>query len=360
MALLVLAIFTVGSVSAADDIATDSDAQTDDTVVDDIVIDDDATVEEDVEIEDSVDESSKVVNTRSNAWISAGSNSSVINTAIENVYNSGGGIVYFEYGTYSDISITLKENVTLYGSGAKLTGDGNHTVILIEDYCKNFTITGFEIDVNSHTKHTSGINASFVTDGTISYNRIYNGINAININKFYDNMTIEENTIYNMTNDAISLANPIINSNITTLGRTYLKHNVISDCDYGIFIGGNFKGEIYNNDIRRCTSGIEFVGKPNGQMGNINATLLYNYIYDVYYGINITNITVHYLNIDTNWIFGHTEDNLVINYLNIDFEDDDSILSVLSNSLYGKIYRSFVDMCDPYNNIVDATIDEEN
>ena len=348
--MLVVAIVAVGSVSAAENVTTDIDVPTEEIEIDDSVV-------EEFEIEDitedaDVDDNSGNIRS-SDIHVNNGMTLDQIQGNISNA--ADGSTIYFDSGIYNNISLTLnKSNVIYSGYGATLNGNGADHVLILQDNLSNFTIQGFKINVNNNG--SSAIRGSFIYNGNILNNELSNGENGINIFKSYDNITVEDNTIRNMTQDGISFANPITFSNITDLGRTHIIHNGIYDSGYGIFIGGNFNGEIDNNDIQRCTSGIEFLGKPDGSIGNINATISRNYIYDVYYGINMTNMTIHYLNIDTNWIFGHTANNLVINYLNLDFAGD-YVLDVIDNSFYGSIYQSFVeDMCTDYDNVVNATI----
>lgn len=292
MALLVLAIFAVGSVSAADDIATDSDVPVDDIVVDEVSTDDA------VEQEDASSDANKIVNTRYNENVAVGSSSSAIDAKINTVYNNGGGNVYFTQGDYYNISINMKSNVNLIGNGARLIGTGSSHVINLPNNLNNFTISGFEIDVNNATGKSSAIYGSFITNGVIANNTMYNGANGVNINKYYDNMTVENNIIYDMNNDGISFANPSTNSDIATLGKTYITNNTIYSCQWGIFAGGNFKGEIANNRISNCTYGMEFAGKPKANNGVLNATLFNNTISCCDYGINMFHPNVLYLYLD--------------------------------------------------------------
>ena len=133
MAMLVLAIFAVGSVSAEDNVTADIDVPVDDIVVDEVSTDDA------VEQEDASSDANKIVNTRYNANVAAGSSSSVIDAAITTVNSNGGGNVYFAYGNYSDISIHMKSNVNLIGNGARLIGTGSSHVINLPNNLNNFT-----------------------------------------------------------------------------------------------------------------------------------------------------------------------------------------------------------------------------
>ncbi|MBQ2653941.1 MAG: hypothetical protein IJF83_10315 [Methanobrevibacter sp.] len=292
MAMLVLVIFAVGSVSAEDNVTTDIDVPTEDIAIDDVPVGD---VDEG---NDASSDANKIVNTRYNSYITTGSSSSVIDAAITTVNSNGGGNVYFTQGDYYNISINMKSNVNLIGNGARLIGTGSSHVINLPNNLNNFTISGFIIDVNNATGKSSAIYGSFITNGVIANNTMFNGANGVNINKYYDNMTVDNNIIYNMNNDGISFANPVSNSNIASLGKTNITNNNISSCTYGIFIGGNFKGNIANNTIHCCTYGMEFAGKPKPGAGNgtLIATLFNNTISCCDYGINMFHPGVQYLN----------------------------------------------------------------
>ena len=344
MALLVLAIFAVGSVSAADDIATDSDVPVDDLVVDEVSTDDA------VEQEDASSDANKIVNTRYNENVAAGSSSSAIDAKITAVYNNGGGNVYFENGTYSDISIHMKSNVNLIGNNSRLIGTGSSHVINLPNNLNNFTISGFIIDVNNYNPDDkiSAIHGSFITNGVISDNTIYNGTNGININKKYDNMTVENNIIYNMSRDGISFAQPNQNSNINTLGHTSISGNNVTNCTFAIFVGGNFNGTISNNTINMCSCGIQSLGKKDGQISNIIANITGNKMINVTTGIEFINMTVISLNIDSNNITTISNETFAITSSDYFAKASGGELSITDNDVYGIIKQSIIDMCDYY------------
>ena len=133
MAMLVLAIFAVGSVSAEDNVTTDIDVPTEDIAIDDVPVGD---VDEG---NDASSDANKIVNTRYNSYITAGSSSSVIDAAITTVNSNGGGNVYFTQGDYYNISINMKSNVNLIGNGARLIGTGSSHVINLPNNLNNFT-----------------------------------------------------------------------------------------------------------------------------------------------------------------------------------------------------------------------------
>lgn len=295
MAMLVLAIFAVGSVSAADNVTADIDVPTEDIAIDDVP------VEDVVESEDlSVDESNKVFNTRLDRTILINSTEDDIQGKIDEVHYAGGGNIYFETWNYTDINLTLYDNIKLFGNGSKLTGDGVNYVFTV-DNCKNIEISGFIIDVGYNgVNHTAAIRGSHVLNVNIHDNTMCNGYDGINLNKNCSNIQITDNNIYNMVNDGVSIANPVTFTTISSVGYSSISRNNISNCGYGIFIGGNFNGEIKDNKISNCDNGIEFAGKPKPAAGNgtLSATLYNNTISSCDYGINMFHPNVQYLYLD--------------------------------------------------------------
>lgn len=345
LAMLVLAIFAVGSVSAADNVTADIDVPTEDIAVDDVSVD------ETVENDDTTG------GTRDTYDVDNTYTSTQINSAITNAATTTHQ-VSFAPGTYNNVALTLASNVNLIGNGAKLVGTGSSHVITLPNNLNNFTISGFEIDVNNNNADDkiSAIYGSFITNGNINGNTMYNGTNGININKKYDNMTVEDNIIYDMNNDGISFAHPNQNSNINTLGYTRISGNNITNCTFGIFIGGNFKGEISNNNISVCTHGIQSLGKKDGQISNIIADISGNNIVNVTTGIEFINMTAISLYIFTNVIT--TNDNstdYTIAYDNFNNSTESSIW-VLSNTLDGLIKQSFINKTFIFLNYEDGTI----
>ncbi len=344
LAMLVLAIFAVGSVSAADNVTDDIVVPTEDIAVDDVSV-------EDV---DENDDANDIGGTRDAYDVDNTYTSTQINSVISSAATTTHQ-VSFAPGTYSNVALTLASNVNLIGNGAKLVGTGSSHVITLPNNLNNFTISGFEIDINNATGKSSAIYGSFITNGVIANNIMYNGANGVNINKYYDNMTVENNIIYDMNNDGISFANPISNSNIGTLGHTYISGNNIQYCAYGIFVGGNFKGNITSNYIGSCDYGVQILGKPNGQMGNINATIYDNTIEDVDLGIDIVNMTIYYLKIDKNDIYTMDDDNDFTILYNGNNSTILGYFGITRNIFYGLIYKSLTTMTD-FNNYRNGTI----
>jgi hypothetical protein len=351
MAMLVLAIFAVGSVSASEDIATDIDVPTDDIAIDDVTV-------------GEVVENNEITDNGGNRDITYDVYEYNSSTEIDNVItaaSTGSHVVNFAPGTYNDTVLHMKDNVSLIGNGARLIGTGTSHVINLPNYLNNFTISGFIIDVNNNYQpdKISAIYGSFINNGRIANNIMFNGTNGININKNYANMTIEDNVIYNMSYDGISLAHPNSNCNINDPTYTYISRNNITNCTFGIFSGGNFRGEISNNNIANCDCGIQFAGKKDGQISNIIADITGNTIVNVTTGIEFINMTAISLYIFTNVIT--TNDNstdYTIAYDNFNNSTESSIW-VLSNTLDGKIKQSFINKTFIFLNYEDGTIEND-
>lgn len=69
-----------------------------------------------------------------------------------------------------------------------------------------------------------------------------------------------------------------------------------------MFFGGNFKGEINNNQISGSICGMEFAGKKAANNGRLGVTLRNNNIINVITGINMFHPCVKYLNLISNTI----------------------------------------------------------
>ncbi len=222
MAMLVLAIFAVGSVSAEDNVTADIEVPTEDIAIDDVTVDE-IDEQEETTSDVDVDVNDESGNLRGPVYVNNSMTLSQIQGKITNA--AAGSTVYFNPGTYNGITLTLKSNIVYSGYGATLIGTGTNHIFNLPNYMDNFTISGFTLDVNNATGKSSAIYGSFITNGVIANNTMFNGANGVNINKYYDNMTVDNNIIYNMNNDGISFANPVSNSNIASLGKTNITNN---------------------------------------------------------------------------------------------------------------------------------------
>ena len=337
MAMVVLAVFAVGSVSAAENVTTDIDAQTDDIVLDEV------SVEEDVN--QDVSNSYDVYNTTTN-----------IQDYIDNH-----SVLNFAPGLYADSSFNLHSDLVLNGNGAVLVGTGSNHVFNLPNNVNNITITGFNINVNDDSNNYSAVYGSFVTNAIINNNTFHSGANGININKYYNNITVEDNIIYDMSNDGISFAHPNSNSgSVDNLGVSYISRNSITDCLYGIFIGGNFKGVIEDNTISNCMWGIQSAGKKNGVISSIVANITGNTISGVQTGIEFINMTAISLNFISNNIYTNNYMyNYTVNYGGSFSNLTNTSISFYHNILGGAIKRSLINMTYQFENWFDGRIWED-
>jgi len=205
-----------------------------------------------------------------------GDNNTVIQEKINNA--SAGENVTFETGNYDGISLTVtKDNLTFLGNGATLVGSGSSIFTITNR--TGLTIKDFFININS-TTGGDGITGSNVYNTTIKNNVITNGDDGINIFMQYGGLKIIGNTITNMTTgrDGISLVNHNVLPNLDSLDKTIIKNNIIDDVQYGIFLGGNFKGFIIGNDVTGTVAALNITGKRTADNGKLNATICDNII----------------------------------------------------------------------------------
>lgn len=285
LVMLVLAIFAVGSVSATEDIATDIDVSTDDVVIDEVAVDDtsvDDVVENDNELQET--DNSLIVNVNNTDDIQYKINNSASNSVIN-----------FTNQTYENFHVTLKDNLTLVGNGARLIGDGSHDFFTVTGF-KNIVITGFIMDINSSTH--AAVYGSGVKNIVVKNNTIENGRDGISFFRSYDNVTIEDNKFNNISRDAISLANPQGTANWDNLVGAIINNNTITNAVYGIFIGGAFKGTISNNNIINGTYGMEFAGKPTPSQGKLCVSIVNTTITGYTWGINLFHPNIICLSFD--------------------------------------------------------------
>ncbi len=344
MAMLVLAVFAVGSVSAAENVTTDMEVSTEEMEIDDSVV-------EEVQMEDVNDEvDDNSGNLRSGTYIiNIGDNTTVINEAIENY-----SYVIFTAGTYNDIyNVTLQNDTVVDGNGSTIIGNGVDDIFLVID-CRNVTIKNFVLNVNG-AKH--GINGSYVKNSVFDNNEIYNAKDGININHVYDNLTVINNYIHNITRDGISLVNHNILDNLDNVNNSIVSNNRVSGGEIGLFFGGNFKGTISNNGIYSCEYGMQFIGKPIGNISKIYAIISDNGIFDVESGIYFENETAVSLNILNNEI--HTLDyfnNYTVDYGQNFSKAENISINFYYNVLSGSIKQSLINMTYVFNNWFDGYI----
>jgi parallel beta-helix repeat protein len=228
---------------------------------------------------------------------------------IQNVINSANDedTINFTYSTkYLSDGWTINKNLFFEGNNATITATSDNDVFALSDVSL-FSFNNFNIDLNG--SQADGISGSGTTEnGIITNNVISNGAAGINIFGTYQNLTISGNVITNMLSkygDGISLIDHTVDKDMDSwIGSTIL-NNTVDGSDFGIYLGGNFKGTISDNIVVNTTSyGIQFEGKHSASNGQVNATIINNYVNSSSVGLGLDTYTYLYLNIDNNTIQG--------------------------------------------------------
>ena len=348
--MLVLAVFAVGAVSAAEDIAVEDNTiePADDIVVEDVDADDvdesASDVEEDIAAD--VNEESRTVPaiTYTQYQITTSSNFADINANITNGIFDGYEFV-FANDTYTNFAMVTGNNNKFTGNGATLIGSTDNLFTVAGS--NNITITGFNMQVATGKAAVYGAN---VFNADITNNNISGGKDGINIMQTYDNVTISGNTITGVTRDAISLVDHrnLSDDDWTDRGNSIISNNVIVGkanlgTEFGMFFGGNFKGLIENNVINGTDCGIQFAGKKAATNGKLDVEITANNITNVQTGIDMRHPYIDYLYISWNNI--ETLDNnscfaifIDGNFSSVFYQD----IYVYSNYLYGKVNQTFI------------------
>lgn len=306
LAMLVLAVFAIGAVSAADDIATDIEEPTDDIAIDDIVVDD-----------DSVDETDEIEETEQTRTITY-TPYNIDNTSDFDYINANiadGNFTNYQFNfssqVYNNFAMVTGNNNSFIGNGATIIGSTDNLFTVAGS--NNIVITGFNMNVATGKAAIYGAN---VFNAEITNNNISGGKDGINIMQTHDNITISNNRITGVTRDAISLVDhrTLEGTNCSFKGVSVISNNVIIGAadygtEYGMFFGGNFKGNITGNVITGTVTGIEFAGKKLASNGKLCVNFHNNNITDIGYGINMYHPNVIYLNI-TNCNIGINSENI--------------------------------------------------
>lgn len=277
LAMLVLAVFAVGAVSAADNVTADIDEPASDIVIDDVPA-----------VETDENEPADLDAAESNSGSGDDSGLSAMT------------VINFAPGTYRGTTITVQSNTIYNGNGATIYGTGSNDVFVV-DNAHDFIITGFNIIVNSTSN--IAIHGANVENATIYNNNITGGKDGINIKQTYENINITGNRIDGVVRDAISLVDHETDGSngfdFSSWASSTISNNIITgSSQYGMFLGGNFKGTISNNVIDVTGVGIEFAGKKASTNGKLNATLYNNTISNCNRGINMFHPNVQYLYLD--------------------------------------------------------------
>lgn len=335
MAMLVLAVFAVGSVSAAENVTTDIDVQTEDIALDDV------SVEDDDEQDNELDEIQSVTPQQVNN-----------NTNIQNIIDGSTDsiILNFTEGNYNNFALDLSghSNIELWGNGATLNGAASQDIFTVTN-TNNIVIKDFIINVGSNA---AAIYGHHVTDSVYTNNNITGGKDGINIFQVHENLTITNNNISGFTRDGISLVNFLTMDNATwndfvasnVSGNKISSNRNLSGDQYGMFFGGNFKGVICNNDISDVDYGIEFAGKKTATNGRLNVTICNTNITDVSYGIHLNHPSVEYFKLCHMYIDSDIWDILT----------GDNFVKTGYMYVYNSTFEGNID-ADFYNNVTDES-----
>jgi parallel beta-helix repeat protein len=269
------------------------------------------------------------------ADVPSGSSNSDIQTILNNAA-VGENINFASGATFTGIHLNCSKALNFVGNGATLVGDGSNNVLTISS-SNGIKINGLTINVNGYK---NGITGSNVINGVIENNTIINGGDAINIYMTYENLTINNNTINNMSTsygDGISLVNHNTALNITSYNPSTVTNNQISDVTYGIFLGGNFKGTVSDNILTDCSAiGMNITGKKAATNGILYANITNNDISNTPLGVELENPHVQYLFFDRNIIDSDTCNVSTNSYYNY---PSDRII-IVTNNEFGSSYTT--------------------
>lgn len=295
MAMFVLAVLTVGCVSAEENVTADMEVPTDDIAIDDVSVDDAVEQDETPEVRAPTPATVYNVNSGSNFtyYMSTASSSNKV-------------ILNFTQDNYNNFALTLRPYVELWGNGVTINGAAGQDIFTVTS-TSNIVIKDFILNVGSNA---AAIYGHHVTHSVFTNNTIAGGKDGINIFQIHENLTITDNTISGFTRDGISLVNfdTMDDTTWNNFVPSTISGNNIS-CDgslpndqYGMFFGGNFKGVICNNNISGADYGIEFAGKKAPTNGRLNVTMCNNKISNVVNGIHLNHPGVEYLNLKNMYI----------------------------------------------------------
>ncbi|MBI4813420.1 MAG: right-handed parallel beta-helix repeat-containing protein [Methanobacterium sp.] len=214
--------------------------------------------------------------------------SSVVSNEIYN--NTDYGVNINDVG-----NLTSRNNVLIEGNKFVNTSGGIWII------GSGFNISNNYMDMNYND--LNGISGHDVYSALIENNTLVNGDDGINIYMLYKNLTINKNTIINMTDgyaDGISLVNHNNNKETDTL--TTITNNLVDGNNVGIFLGGNFKGNISGNVLNNSQiAAMNITGKKAATAGSLNANITNNQMINAAdLGISMENPNVLNLNLDDN------------------------------------------------------------
>lgn len=327
IAMLVVAIVAIGSVSATEDVTTDVAVPTDEVSVDDVV--------ENTNIETSTSEYTQYTVTTS-------SDLADLSTKIGNGTYTGYQF-NFEAGTYNNFTMNTGTNNKFVGNGANIISGGDN--LFTVSGSSNIVITGFNM---TNAAGKAAVYGSNVVNFTITDNVINGGKDGINIFQTYEGATISGNTIFGVTRDAISLVNHKTFSDSEWVAWTpsTIYGNVIIGGEYGIFFGGNFKGAVSHNNISNSDVGVQVQGKKADTNGILNLNLLSNIITNVTTGLGMYSHNVENIYLDNNVINTTDESNYAIQVNGTFAKLSTGFIIAYSNEINGQTNQTFADETD--------------
>lgn len=344
MAMLLLAVFAIGAVSATDDIAIDDNVISEDTdvdmAIDDAVVDEDSddVAVEDGSSDDSDDNARAITYTQ---YTVTPTNFAQVSQDISLGLYSGYQFNFQGNETYNNFAMVTGDNNKFVGNGATLVGSNDNLFTISSS--SNIIITGFNMNV---ANNKAAIYGSNVENVTITNNNISDGKDGINIFQTYTNVTITGNKITGVTRDAISLVNhrTFDSDDWADWVGAIVSDNIINGpSEYGMFFGGNFKGTVSNNAIDNVTTGIEFAGKKLATNGQLYVHMYGNNITNVTTGINMFHPCVRLFNMTNNNIYTINPSVNYAIYSNSNFAKAvGGRIIVINNTLEGLVSGGFI------------------
>jgi len=214
-------------------------------------------------------------------------------------------VIFNDVGNFTNFYTTVSiDNLTIKSLGAPIYGDGQHNLFTISG------TSGFSmayLNIQYIGVNCSAVSGSNVKNAFFYLNKFANGGDGINLFMTYENITIVENSFYNMTSlhgDGISLVDHTVGKNMSSWIGSTITGNKMDNVVVGIFLGGNFKGTISDNQINSTNVSIQFQGKQSSSNGHVNATITGNTLYSDNIGLALETPYYDYLYLDSNTIEG--------------------------------------------------------
>jgi hypothetical protein len=203
-------------------------------------------------------------------------NQNTINTALQTVYDNGGGTVYLSSGVYNiDGQIKIGSNTILTGSpdaiirvsssSSQWFVDGVGVIGSISEPLNNVDISGFQVDGNCKNLPTS-----YASSGAGDHNSERLIDLRASTGAYSNNISIHDLKLYDAFSDGVHI----------TFAQNVNIHNVFcSDCQHSsIYFVDVLSGEINNNEVAGITS--DCIRLDNCQYVKVHDNLLYSFTGD--------------------------------------------------------------------------------